>query len=37
MQPQHVRRWRGVAAMAGKQQKKKQDDSECLDNVFLWQ
>lgn len=32
LQPQHVRRWRGIAAMAkgGKQQKKKQDDSEPL-------
>jgi hypothetical protein len=32
LQPQHVRRWRGVAAMAkgGKQQKRKQDDSEWL-------
>jgi hypothetical protein len=30
LQPQHVRRWRGIAAMAkgGKQQKRKQDDSE---------
>ena len=32
LQPQHVRRWRGVATMAkgGKQQKRKQDDSERL-------
>lgn len=31
-QPQHVRRWRGIAAMAkgGKQQKRKQDDSAWL-------
>jgi hypothetical protein len=36
LQPQHVRRWRGLAAMAkgGRQQKKKQDDSELLSSLW---